>query len=306
MSAPARPFVIEGALGPIRGEARVPGGSDSFPAVVVLHGFKGFKDFAFFPYVAEGLADAGMAVVSFNFSGNGIGADPERFSELDKFARNSVSAMLEDLGRVVSALDSAVIAPGADTRRLGFFGHSLGGGMAILAAAAEARVRALAAWGAVSRFDRWSAEELRLWKERGYHEVVNQRTGQVFRMGRTWLADLEANAAGRLDVLGAAGRLRCPLLLVHGAEDETVPVEESRSIEAAARRSEAGLGGRVAFRIVEGTGHTFGAVHPFPGTNPALEEARAATIRFLAERLLGEDPARVPPDGAPREAEEPR
>lgn len=276
----ARPFEIEGVLGPIRGDVRAPEAAEGHPAVVVLHGFKGFKDFAFFPYVAEGLAAAGLAAVSFNFSGNGIGNDPERFSEFDKFAKNSVSVMLEDFARVVAAIRAGRIAQGADPARLGFFGHSLGGGLAILAAAEDAAVKAAAVWGAVSRFDRWSTEEMALWKERKYHEVVNQRTGQVFRMGPSWLADLEPNARGRLDVLAAAGRLDCPLLLVHGSADETVSVAEGQAIAEAARAPE------VTLRVIEGAGHTFGAVHPFPGTNPALEEARSETVRFLSGHLL--------------------
>lgn len=74
------PFTREARPGePIRGEVRIPDGPPPRVAVVMAHGFKGFKDWGFFPWVAEGMAAAGYAVVTFNFSRNGIGADPERF-----------------------------------------------------------------------------------------------------------------------------------------------------------------------------------------------------------------------------------
>jgi len=57
----------------IRGEVRVvpqPRGS-----VVLLHGFKGFARFAFFPWLADQLAANGLTAVTFNFSGSGIVTD---------------------------------------------------------------------------------------------------------------------------------------------------------------------------------------------------------------------------------------
>ena len=36
---------------------------------------------------------------------------------------------------------------------------------------------------------------------------------------------------------------------------------------------------------IEGTGHTFGAVHPWAGTTPALDQVMEATIRWLGRHL---------------------
>ena len=64
----------------IRGDLRIPEGPPPRTAVVVVHGFKGFKDWGFFPHLCEEIAAGGHAVVSFNFSWNGIGADdPQEF-----------------------------------------------------------------------------------------------------------------------------------------------------------------------------------------------------------------------------------
>ncbi|MGH7538277.1 MAG: alpha/beta hydrolase family protein, partial [Gemmatimonadales bacterium] len=67
-------FRLTGADGgPLRGDVRAAGGDR--PAVVICHGFKGFKDWGYFPKAAERLARSGFAAVSFNFSGAGVGED---------------------------------------------------------------------------------------------------------------------------------------------------------------------------------------------------------------------------------------
>ena len=53
--------------------AGVPG-----PAVVVLHGFKGFKDWGMFPVFSERLARAGVTAVTPNLSGSGVD-DPDAY-----------------------------------------------------------------------------------------------------------------------------------------------------------------------------------------------------------------------------------
>src|SRR5207248_10516072 len=81
-----RSFRLTGADGaPLRGAVTSAAGER--PVVVVCHGLKGFKDWGFFPYVVERLARAGFAVVSFNFSGSGVGEVGNTFYDLEQFAR---------------------------------------------------------------------------------------------------------------------------------------------------------------------------------------------------------------------------
>ena len=54
----------------LQGDVRIPDGPPPRSAVVVVHGFKGFKDWGFFPYLCQRMAAAGHAVVSFNLSGS--------------------------------------------------------------------------------------------------------------------------------------------------------------------------------------------------------------------------------------------
>ncbi|WP_229725569.1 hypothetical protein [Calditerricola satsumensis] len=39
------------------------------------------------------------------------------------------------------------------------------------------------------------------------------------------------------------------------------------------------------FRVIEGANHTFGAVHPFSGSTPHLDEALRMTVDFLRRAL---------------------
>src|SRR5688500_243192 len=75
---------LPGALGDILIDVRAGGRTSPRPAVVVMHGFKGFKDWGMFPPLADRLAQAGFTAVSFNASGSGVDAStefvwPERF-----------------------------------------------------------------------------------------------------------------------------------------------------------------------------------------------------------------------------------
>ena len=82
------------------------------PTLVILHGFKGFKDWGFFPYAAEFLANRGFAVITFNFSMNGVGQNLLDFTELDKFARNTYSREQENVAKIIGEIKGGAPAPG--------------------------------------------------------------------------------------------------------------------------------------------------------------------------------------------------
>ena len=265
---------------PLRGDLRSGEGTDPLPVVVVCHGFKGFKNWGFFPYLGEQLAAAGMLAVGFNFTGSGIGADLETFTALDRFAADTTTQQLDDLGTVLHALEQGEIGGGrADLRRIAVLGHSRGGAIAILGARADRRLRAVVTWAGVSTLLRWPEAEARAWRARGYTEVLNTRTGQTLRMNATYLDDLAANGE-RYDVTRAVSELEVPLLVVHGGADTSVPAREARALHAAARP------GRAELLLLPDAGHTFGAEHPWGGTNPALERAILHTAAWLQATLV--------------------
>src|ERR687894_562892 len=63
---------LPGALGPILLDVRASGRSVPRPAVVIVHGFKGFKDWGMFPHLADRLGLAGFTAISLNMSGSGV------------------------------------------------------------------------------------------------------------------------------------------------------------------------------------------------------------------------------------------
>ena len=249
-------------------------GGEARPVVVICHGFKGFKDWGMFPKVAERLALAGFTAVTFNFSGSGVGPAGDVVDEPERWFRQTLSGDLADIETVISH----VLRDGPSW--VGLLGHSRGGGIAIVQAARDARVKALVTWASVAGFQRYSAEELARWRREGRIEVVNTRTGQVLPMGLELLQDLERNASGTLNVLAAARRVAVPWLIVHGSADESVPGEEAAQLAVASGSA------RTELFNVKGAGHTFGARHPWAGGTPELESVVARTAQFLGSALV--------------------
>jgi dienelactone hydrolase len=265
-------LTLQSGLGqPIHLDLRLPEGPGPHPVVVVCHGFKGFKDWGFHPWLGERLAAAGLAALHFNFSRNGVRTADGDIEDLEAFRRNTLSIERDDLDTVLDTVLAGRLDAPLDSSRLGLMGHSRGGGIALLGAAERPEVKALATWAAVSHFDRIADEAtLAEWRRTGAFEVVNSRTGQILAMGVDFLDDVLGNRA-RLDLLSAARRLRVPTLVVHGTADETVPFTEAEELVAA-------CGGLARFTAVDGAGHTFGAVHPFAGPTSHLEAALTATV----------------------------
>ena len=276
MATPARrPFSLTGADGgPLRGDIRSAGGSR--PAVVICHGFKGFKDWGYFPVAAERLALAGFTAVSFNFSGSGVGPGGESFDEPERFRRNTYSNELRDLGIVLTELRGGGLA--VRPAKTGLLGHSMGGGIAALQSATDHAVEALVTWSATARFGRlWRSDQIAEWRRTGTLDIVNQRTGERLPLATDILDDLERNAA-RLNVLAAAESVRVPWLVVHGSADESVPATDARDL--AARASESQL------LLIENGGHTFGIKHPWSGSTPQFDQVLDATVAWFSRFLV--------------------
>ncbi|HKT60725.1 MAG TPA: alpha/beta fold hydrolase [Gemmatimonadales bacterium] len=265
---------LPGTLGEILIDVRAGGRGTPRPAVIVVHGFKGFKDWGLWPSLAERIARGGLSAVTLNLSGSGVD-DSGEFVHVERFGHNTFSAELQDLRRVTDALvcgELGVAPPSA----VGLLGHSRGGGIAVLQAAADARVRALVTWAAISTVDRWPAAQRAAWRAAGVNEVKNVRTGQVLPLYTDALDDVEQNAA-TLDIEAAARRITVPWLILHGTEDEAVSLAEGERLAAAAPRAR--------FVRIDGAGHTFGAVHPWQGATPELEQVENTTLTFFAEHL---------------------
>jgi uncharacterized protein len=277
MATPAlTKHALPGALGQILIDVRSAGRNTSRPAVLVVHGFKGFKDWGMFPHLAERLARAGFSAVTFNLSGSGVD-DGGEFSLPDRFGHNTFSAELQDLQRVLDALLSGALGVPVPST-LALVGHSRGGGIAVLQTARDSRIRALVTWAAISRVERWPEDQRSAWRARGHSEIQNARTGQILPLYTDVLDDIEQNAE-TLDIEAAAARIRVPWLIIHGTEDESVGFTEAETLKAASRRKKTQL------LAIERGGHTFGATHPWHSPTAELDLVFDATLDWLAANL---------------------
>lgn len=249
---------------PIRGDLDAP--PEAKALVVIVHGFKGFKDWGFFPWLAGTLFAHRFAVCRFNMSRSGIDENPETFDRLDLFAEDTYSGQIADLQKVVRYCQQRVDAP------VFLVGHSRGGGVSLLAAEGIENLSGIVTWSAISHTDRWDDATKAIWRRIGYLEVENTRTKQMMRMSPRMLDDIEAHR-DRLDILKCVAQIEQPILIIHGARDESVPVGESAEIESYA--------GNASRAVIAKAGHTYNAIHPLVNVPFELSMAAALTARFI-------------------------
>jgi pimeloyl-ACP methyl ester carboxylesterase len=204
-----------------------------------------------------------------------MGSGSKRFNELEKFSRNTIGKELEDIRALLRAAKEGKLGAGQiDASRIGIVGHSRGGGVAILSASGERDIRGVAAWSTVATFHRYSPHQHEAWERQGFLPVTVRGLRTRLKFGIEVLRDLEANREV-YDLPRAVRALRIPLLLVHGAADVSVRPAEPESLYAVADRS------RTEFVLVEGTGHTFGAKHPYRHGSPTVDHLVELTARWF-------------------------
>ena len=252
-----RNFSLSNSYGEfIRGDIRHAENVKNAPAIIICHGFKGFKDWGFFPSLAENLAETGYVSLAFNFSRNGFGTDTQNFTNLDLFAKNTYTHEIEDLGCVINAIQNEKIGKGLiDPSRIGLLGHSRGAGIVLLYASKNKNIETVVTWAAISTVERFSEDQINAWTQNGYIEMENKRTKQIMRIERDLLQDIEKNKS-ELNILAAAEKIEIPTMLIHGANDDSVSQSESQEIYKH-------LSSEVKeIHIIEDANHTFGIAHP--------------------------------------------
>ncbi len=202
---------------------------ETAPCLIFVHGFKGFKDWGFWPYSGNYFADKGFLVLTFNFSHNGIGEKLTEFTELDKFANNTFSLELEELNEVIDAYLNSFFGTNSN-KPIGILGHSRGGADALIVSSKRKEIKAVVTWAAVANFDRYTKRQAEEWRKNGFFEVLNSRTNQMMRLNVSLLEDIEKNKTDLLNIEQAANSLNKPLLIIHGEQDLSVKIEEGEQI----------------------------------------------------------------------------
>lgn len=243
-------------------------------SLIFVHGFKGFKDWGFGPYLADFFAQKGFHSMLFNFSHNGIGNKPTEFTELEKFAKNTFSREIAELSELVEAVKGNFFATGSKGK-IGLLGHSRGGAISILTASKRNDINAAAVWASVAKLDRYSQRQKEEWRKKGSFDVMNMRTKQVMKLNLSLLEDIEQNSNSSLNIEKAVKNLNVPLLIMHGDQDLAVPMKEGEQLYEWADKSKTEL-----FKLF-GTGHTFDITHPFRNSNPKFERLLQKTAEFF-------------------------
>jgi pimeloyl-ACP methyl ester carboxylesterase len=260
------------------------------PCLLFIHGFKGFKDWGFGPYIGNyfSRSDAqtgnkGFFVLIFNFSHNGIGENLLEFTELEKFAQNTFSLEIKELSGLIEAYLSGYFGK-ISNRQIGLLGHSRGGAISILTAKLKSEVNAVAVWSSVSKLDRYTEKQKEKWRKNGFFEVFNTRTKQKMKLNLSLLEDIEKNKHDLLNLEQAVKELNRPLLIAHGEQDLSVSIKEAKELYNWSDKNLA------EFHRIPTAGHTYGIKHPFEGTNPKFEELLQITMKFFNNNLPADRP----------------
>lgn len=246
------------------------------PVIVFCHGFKGFKNWGHFDLIAQYCALQGFVFVKFNFSHNGTTIEqPLDFADLQAFGDNNFSIELNDLGFVLDHLETHADNYEVENREIYLIGHSRGGGIAILKAQDDNRIKKLCTWASIKDVsDFFLHQNLEKWKAEGQIYTFNARTGQNMPLHFQMYENYVMNKV-RLDIQQAAKNIRIPWLIIHGTNDTSVPHTCAEQLHLWNPQSE--------LTMIESADHTFGGKHPWMAaelpehTNTLLNK----TISFL-------------------------
>jgi dienelactone hydrolase len=250
----------------------------SSPCIICVHGFKGFKDWGFWPYTANHLAEKGFFVLTFNFSHNGIGEVLTEFTEPEKFAENTISLEVEELKELLNLYQSGLFGKHVNNK-IGLLGHSRGGGVSLLAARNNPVIRAAAVWASVANYDRYTERQKAEWKERGFINILNSRTKQMMRLNLSLLEDIENNKDDLLSIQKAVKNNKYNLYIAHGEQDLTVRITDAELIYTWSDKK------NTILEKIPAAGHTFDIIHPFAGSNSKFDYLLNKTTNFFNNYL---------------------
>ncbi len=263
---------------PILIDVFYPESSQTKSVIIFSHGFKGFKDWGHFNIVARKFAEAGFVFIKFNFSHNGTTpGNPLDFADLEAFGNNNYSKELDDLGSVIDWAVETQNFVSLLALPIYLLGHSRGGGISILKANEDSRIKKIVTWSAVSDFASRLPKNDERFKKEGVVYVLNGRTGQQMPLYYQFAEDFYQNKQ-RLNIPAAVKNLKIPQMIVHGTDDEAVPVEEAKRMKHWNPGAE--------LLLIDGASHTFGAKHPYTDEELPADAQRVveAGIEFFIKQ----------------------
>jgi alpha-beta hydrolase superfamily lysophospholipase len=210
---------------------------------------------------AEALWNGGFAVLMFDFRAVGE-------SEGARCSAGYYEAM--DLCGAVDYIDTR---PDCNGLSLGVFGFSMGGATAIIAAADEQRIMAVAAHGAYASLDRALIQRCR----RHFGPLASVAAWAIRAIGERWLPVPSSEVSPMNAVSQIAPR---PLLLLHGRMDRVVHPSDAQDLHDAA-------GSPKTLNILPRSGHR--SIH-----RSQRDDVREQVVEFFIENLRPSEPIASP------------
>jgi len=201
---------------------RAPGAAPR-PAMIHFDGFDVTKEWMFLCGITREFAARGISTLMVDHPGVGAALRLQGLSmnpDSERWAR--------------AAMDWLERRDGVDARRVGVIAMSLGGYYAPRAAAFEKRLAACVAWGA--RWDNAASHGRILRDPQAARSVTGWVEHALWYYGAASPEEAYAKIA-QMNLDGIAERITCPLLVVHGANDRQVPVEQAQRTVSAAVNS---------------------------------------------------------------------
>ena len=225
--------------------------------ILMAHGFKGYKDYGMFPWLAAQLSNEGFIVHRFNFSHSGMLDNDGPFERLELFEHATWNTQVEDLKKLEHEFSQPNLP-------LTLFGHSRGGVATLLAVGrGEVSANRIIALSSPSCCISMSKEDQQKLLDAGRIESPSGRTGQMLHIGKCFLEE-QLESPKRHDLLTLSAGITVPCLLIHGENDPTV------SVSAAVTLSET-IPNSILIRIPGGD-HVFNTPNPFPiGGKPSTQ-----------------------------------
>ena len=259
-------------------DAFYPEGTEKLPLVIFVHGYKGYKDWGAWDLMANKFAESGFFFVKFNFSHNGTTVkNPTEFVDLEAFGNNNFSKEMSDLDVLLTYFSEH---PSVDFSKITIIGHSRGGGISLIKAYEDDRIRVLITLAGVSNFNyRFpSGDRLESWKNSGVMYSENKRTKQQMPHYYQFYEDFKQNEE-RFTIQYCAQHLQKSVLIIQGTEDEAVKDKEAFLLNDWCKESE--------LYIIDGANHTFGAKEPWHSDDlpPDLDNAVMHSITFICENF---------------------
>ena len=194
----------------------VPNKKKKHPFIILLHGFKGYKEEATYTELAKELLKVGIGSIRFDASGFGE-------SEGDLKNDYRFSNYVSDVESVYKYLIKRGFVA---IKRIGVMGQSMGGMQAVVFAANHSEIKTVVSISAPNRMAAVGelAGKLANWKKLGYFELSSSKYGDI-KVPYAFIQD-----AMKWDMLRYVKKIRKPILVILGLDDRTVLPEQTKEI----------------------------------------------------------------------------